>query len=67
MSLPTADQISMEVSKERAIPIQPWIAAQLSDVWKQMKSNLHQTIVRKDKQDRVRISQVKPASAHNPT
>ncbi len=67
MSLPTAEQISMEVSKERAIPIQPWIAAQLSDVWKQMKRNIQESIARKDKQDRVRTSQVKPASARNLT
>jgi hypothetical protein len=67
MSLPTPDQISMEVSKERTVSVQPWVAAQLSDLWKQMKTNIRQTIVQKDKQDRVRISQVKPASAHNPT
>lgn len=57
----------MEVSKERTVSVQPWVAAQLSDLWKQMKTNIRQTIVQKDKQDRVRISQVKPASAHNPT
>jgi hypothetical protein len=67
MSLPTADQISMEISKERPVLIQPWVAAQLSDLWKQIKSNMQQTIVQKGKQDRVRISQVKPASSHNPT
>lgn len=67
MSLPTPDQISMEVSKERTVSVQPWVAAQLSDLWKQMKTNIRQTIVQKDKQGRVRISQVKPASAHNPT
>jgi hypothetical protein len=67
MSLPTADQISMEISKERPVSIQPWVAAQLSDLWKQIKSNMQQTIVQKGKQDRVRISQVKPASSHNPT
>jgi hypothetical protein len=67
MSLPTPEQISMEVSKERSVAIQPWVAAQLSDVWKQMKSRIQTTIEQKGKQDRVRISQVKPASAHNPT
>lgn len=67
MSLPTADQISMEMSKERPVSIQPWVAAQLSDLWKQMKTNIHQSIVKKDKQDRARISQSKPASAQNQT
>lgn len=67
MSTVTPDQISMEVSKERVLFVQPWVAAHLSDLWQQMKSNLQQTIVKKDKQDRVRSDQVKPASAHNPT
>lgn len=67
MSLPTPEQISMEVSKERVVLIQPWVAAQLSDVWHQMKSRIRTTVEQKYKQDRVRTSQVKPASAHNPT
>ncbi len=67
MSLPTPEQISMEVSKQRSVAIQPWVAAQLSDVWKQMKSRIQTTIEQKGKQDRVRISQVKPAFAHNQT
>jgi hypothetical protein len=67
MQTPSADQISQEVSKERQLLIQPWVAAHLSDVWQSMKTNLSQTIARKDKQDRVRISQVMPASSHNPT
>ncbi len=67
MSLPTPEQISMEVSKQRSVAIQPWVAAQLSDVWKQMKSRIQSTIEQKGKQDRVRTSQVKPASAHNQT
>lgn len=67
MSLPTPEQISMEVSKERSVAIQPWVAAQLSDVWKQMKSRIQTTIEKKGKQDRVRTSQVKPASVHNQT
>ena len=67
MSLPTPDQISMEVSKERPVHIQPWVAAQLSDLWKQMKTNIQQSIAQKDKQGRVRTCQVAPASAHNQT
>ena len=67
MSLPTPEQISMEVSKERAVFIQPWVAAQLSDIWQQMKSRIRTTVEQTYKQDRVRTSQVKPASAHNQT
>lgn len=67
MSTVTPDQIAMEVSKERAVFIQPWVAAQLSDLWNQIRINIHQTIVQKDKQDRARIFPEVPASAHNQT
>ena len=67
MSTVTPEQISMEVSKERALFIQPWVAAHLSDLWYQMKSNIKQTIVKKSKQDHVRTSQVMPASARSLT
>ena len=66
MSLPTAEQLSMLESKERPLLIQPWIAAHLSDVWQTLKKNLESSM-RKNKSDRVRTSQVVPASAHSPT
>lgn len=67
MSTVTPDEISMQGSKQRIVAIQPWVAAQLSDLWRQIKANITESVKKKDKQDRVRISQVKPASAHNPT
>ncbi len=67
MDMPSADQISQEVSKERPVYIQPWVAAHLSDVWQSMKQQIQQAIVQKGKQDRVRTSQGAPASAHSRT
>ena len=67
MSTVTPDQISMEVSKERAVLIQPWVAAQLSDLWKQIKVNVTESVKKKGKQDHARIFPATPASAHNQT
>ena len=77
MSSVTPDQILMEGSKQRPLVVPSWVAAQLSDVWQGIKKNLEdsvlnkkileESIVKKSKQDRVRTSQVMPASAHNPT
>ena len=67
MDTPSADQISQNVSKERPLLIQPWVAAHLSDVWQSMKQQIQQSIVQKGKQDRARTCQAMPASAHNQT
>lgn len=77
MSSITPDHILMEGSKQRPLVVPSWVAAQLSDVWQGIKKNLEdsvlnkkileESIVKKSKQDRVRTSQVMPASAHNQT
>jgi hypothetical protein len=79
MSSVTPDQILMEGSKQRPLVVPSWVAAQLSDVWQGIKKNLEDSVLnkknleesiikkKKSKQDRVRTSQVMPASAHNPT
>jgi hypothetical protein len=67
MSTVTPDQISMEVSKERSVLIQPWVAAQLSDLWKQIKVNVTESVKKKGKQDHARIFPSTPAFAHNQT
>ena len=67
MPLPTADEILQGVSKERPLLIQPWVAAQLSDVWQSIRLNLIESMKMKGKQGPVQISPVKPASAHNPS
>jgi hypothetical protein len=61
------EDISMEVPKVRKLYIQPWVAAQLSDVWSGMKKQIENSIVRKGKQGRARISPLEPASSHNQT
>lgn len=66
MSLPSAEEISMAESKERTLLIQPWVAAQLSDVWQSIKKNIVASM-KKNKSDHVQTSQVMPASAHNQT
>ena len=62
MGLPTADDILYEGSKQRVLLIQPWVAAQLYDVWISMKKNI---IAQKD--NRGPAAPAKPASSHNRT
>lgn len=41
----TAEEISSSESKERPLPIEPWVAAGLSRLWQSMKKNIQETIV----------------------
>jgi hypothetical protein len=41
--MPTADDILSESSKVRTLTIEPWIAAQLSDLWQGMRENIIQS------------------------
>ena len=43
--LPTPEQIRQSESRERPLPIEPWMAAHLSRLWQSMKKNIQQTIV----------------------
>ena len=67
MPLPTPDEISMEVPKERALPVHPWVAAYLTDFWQGMRKNIETSMMKKGRRDHVQISPAKPASVHNPT
>ena len=67
MSSVTPDEILSHGSKERSLFIQPWVAAQLSDVWQGLKKNIRISIARKGKQDLARIYPLEPASARNQT
>jgi hypothetical protein len=69
MSSVTPDEILSHGSKARPLYIQPWVAAQLSDVWQSMKKNIQITLVQKQKgkQDLSRIYPIEPASSHNQT
>ena len=67
MSLPTPDEIRYDTGKERPLIIQPWVLAQLSDVWQGLRINVKESMKRKGKQGREQTSQAKPASVHNQT
>lgn len=67
MPLPSPDEILQGGCKERSLPVLPWVAAQLSDVWQAIQQNILESIVTKGKPGRVQTSPAKPASAHSPT
>ena len=54
--LPTPEQIRQSESRERPLPIEPWMAAHLSRLWQSMKKNIQQTIVA----DSLAIGQANP-------
>ena len=62
--LPTPDEIRQTESKERPLPIEPWVAAGLSRLWQTMKKNITDSIV-SGTQEPPRNVQSAPASAHN--
>lgn len=67
MPLPTPDEILQADPKERRVLVQPWVAAQLSDVWQTLRKNIEAFTEQMGTQGRVRTSQVMPASAPHPT
>lgn len=58
------EDIRQTESKERPLPIEPWVAAQLSRLWQSMKKNINDSIVA-GKQVQPHTSQSEPASSHN--
>ncbi len=62
--LPTPEQIQQTESKSRPLVIEPWVAAYLSRVWKDMKQNIQESIAA-GSLVRPRNDQSEPASAHN--
>lgn len=62
--LPTAEQIQQEESKKRPLPIEPWVAAYLSRVWKDLNQNIQGSIAAGTLVP-PRSGQSAPASAHN--
>jgi hypothetical protein len=67
MPLPSADEILQGGCKERVLPIQPWVAAHLSDVWQSIQKNIRESMKMRDKQGHVQTSPKEPASVHNQT
>ncbi len=62
--LPSAEHIQQSESKARPLPIEPWVAAYLSRVWKDLNQNIQVSI---DAGTLVQphTAQSEPASAHN--
>ena len=42
--LPTAEQIRAHESKAKPLPVEPWVAANLSRLWQSMKKNIETSI-----------------------
>lgn len=57
----SAEDIRQTESKERPLPIEPWVAAHLSRLWQSMKKN----ITAAGKQEQPQSVQSEPASSHN--
>ena len=42
--LPSAEHIKQQQSKQYALPIEPWVAANVSRLWQGMKKHIQHTI-----------------------
>ena len=62
--LPSAEAIQQGESKQRPLPVEPWVLAELSRLWKSMKQNIYQSIA-SDTAVRPHTDQSTPASARN--
>lgn len=62
--IPSPEEIRQTESKERPLPIEPWVAAHLSRLWQTMKKNI-QAASAAGKQEQPHTSQSEPASSHN--
>jgi len=68
--LPSAESIKQQQSKQYPLPIEPWVAANLSRLWQDMRTHIKTTIASgsvtaSDTQAQPRNDQLKPASARN--
>lgn len=68
--LPTAEHIRAQESKPKPLPIEPWVAANLSRLWQSMKKNIETSIasgsaIASGTQAQPRSDQSAPASARS--
>lgn len=65
--LPTPEVIRHAEGKSRPLPIEPWVAANLSRLWQSMKKHIEQTTVptASDTQAQPHSGQSTPAFARN--
>jgi hypothetical protein len=62
--LPSPEDIRSLQSKSRPLPIEPWVAAELSRLWQSIRTNLEASIAA-GTQAQPHSVQSAPASAHN--
>ncbi len=62
--LPSPEVIRESESKERPLPIEPWVAAGFSRLWQTMKKHIEKTTVAGIEAQRRNV-QSAPASSHN--
>jgi hypothetical protein len=65
--LPSAESIKQQQSKQYPLPVEPWVAANLSRLWQDMRKHIKMTIAvsASDTQAQPRNDQSAPASARN--
>jgi len=64
--LPSAEHIKQQQSKQYSLPIEPWVAANLSRLWQDMRTHIKATIaIASDTQAQPHNDQSAPASARN--
>lgn len=63
--LPSAEYIKQQQSKAYPLPIEPWVAANLSRLWQDMKKHIQATTTVSDTQAQPRTDQSTPASARS--
>ena len=62
--LPSAESIKQQQAKQYPLPIEPWVAANLSRLWQDMKKHMQHTIA-SGNQVPPRNDQSTPASARS--
>lgn len=62
--LPSAESIQQLEPKQRPLPVEPWVVAELSRVWQSMKKNIQHSIV-SDTAVRPHTDQSTPACVRN--
>lgn len=64
--LPSAEHIKQQQSKQYPLPIEPWVAANLSRLWQDMRTHIKATVATASgTQAQPHTDQSVPASARN--
>ena len=69
--LPSAEHIKQQIPKQYSLPVEPWVAANMSRLWQDMKKHIQATATASclatasGRQAQPRSDQSTPASARN--